>query len=107
MDYNMNRPHSSLGCLTPNEYADRWHQRQEPNPNSHSDWTNNRGPVTSVRSVPSFNIRSPSRNFRTICSGVCRFLFIVKSSLPSMLDVGPSRKVDHYPGCPSGVVGDR
>jgi hypothetical protein len=27
---------------------------------------------TSVRSLPSFNIRSPSRSLRTACSGVCR-----------------------------------
>ena len=32
IDYNMNRPHSSLGYLTPNKYADRWHQNQEPQP---------------------------------------------------------------------------
>jgi hypothetical protein len=29
----------------------------------------------------SFSIRSPSRNLRTICAGVCRFRFIVMSSL--------------------------
>src|SRR6185437_9386215 len=38
---------------------------------------------TSVSSVPSFSIRSPSRNFRTICSGVCRLRFIVMSSCPA------------------------
>jgi putative transposase len=32
IDYNTSRPHSALGNLTPNEYADRWHQRQELQP---------------------------------------------------------------------------
>jgi hypothetical protein len=37
---------------------------------------------TSVGSLPSFNSRSPSRNLRTICSGVCRFRFMVMSAGP-------------------------
>jgi len=32
IDYNMHRPHSSLANLTPTEYANRWHQRQHPQP---------------------------------------------------------------------------
>jgi putative transposase len=32
IDYNMCRPHSALGNLTPNEYANRWHQRHELQP---------------------------------------------------------------------------
>jgi len=32
IDYNMQRPHSSLANLTPTEYANRWHQRQHPQP---------------------------------------------------------------------------
>jgi hypothetical protein len=38
---------------------------------------------TSARSLPSFNRRSPSRNLRTICSGVCRRRFIVVPSIPA------------------------
>ena len=38
---------------------------------------------TSVRSLPSFSSRSPSRSLRTICSGVCRCRFIVVSSCPA------------------------
>jgi hypothetical protein len=30
---------------------------------------------TSARSLPSFSSRSPSRTFRTACSGVCRCRF--------------------------------
>jgi putative transposase len=32
LDYNANRPHSALEYLTPTEYNNRWHQRQEPQP---------------------------------------------------------------------------
>lgn len=32
IDYNMNRPHSALGNLTPTAYANRWHERQQPQP---------------------------------------------------------------------------
>jgi putative transposase len=32
IDYNINRPHSGLANLTPNEFADHWHQRQELQP---------------------------------------------------------------------------
>jgi putative transposase len=32
IDYNINRPHSAHGYLTPTAYANRWHQRQQPQP---------------------------------------------------------------------------
>lgn len=32
IDYNMNRPHSALWNLTPTAYANRWHERQQPQP---------------------------------------------------------------------------
>ncbi len=30
IDYNINRPHSAHGDLTPNEFAQAWHQQPEP-----------------------------------------------------------------------------
>ena len=44
IEYNTVRPHSALGYLTPTDYAKAWTANH---PNSHSGWTNNRGPVSS------------------------------------------------------------
>jgi predicted secreted protein len=43
IEYSTVRPHSALGYLTPTDYAKAW---TATHPNSHSGWTNNRGPVT-------------------------------------------------------------
>ena len=57
-DYNAHRPHSALGNQTPNEFASTWRLRttrpddqsaisllRTSSTNSHTRWTNNRGPV--------------------------------------------------------------
>jgi putative transposase len=53
IEYNTVRPHSALGYLTPTDYAKAW---TATTPNSHSGWTNNRGPVngptTPISSTP-------------------------------------------------------
>jgi putative transposase len=45
IEYNTLPPHSALGYLTPTDYANTWTTNQ---PRSHSEWTNNRGPVTTT-----------------------------------------------------------
>ena len=49
---NTVRPHSALGYLTPTDYAKAWTANH---PNSHSGWTNNRGPVSDSGPHRSFN----------------------------------------------------
>jgi hypothetical protein len=43
IEYNTVRPHSAIGYLTLTDYAEAWNANH---PNSHSGWTNTRGPVT-------------------------------------------------------------
>ena len=44
IDYNMNRPHSAHGWLTPVEFVEAWLNQQQLC--SHSEWINNRGPLS-------------------------------------------------------------
>jgi putative transposase len=44
IDYNMNRPHSAHGWLSPDEFARAW--TNDTNPNSHKGWTSYRDPLT-------------------------------------------------------------
>ena len=44
IDYNMNRPHTAHGDLTPNEFAEAWINRTNQCP--HSNWTIHRGPLS-------------------------------------------------------------
>ena len=46
IEYNTYRPHSSLGGLTPFEFAEQW---RKTNPDSQSWWITNRGQATSPR----------------------------------------------------------
>ena len=48
IDYNMNRPHSAHGWLTPVEFVEAWLNQQQLH--SHSEWINNRDPLTGTRS---------------------------------------------------------
>jgi hypothetical protein len=43
IDYNMNRPHSAHGWLSPTEFPTAWTNRHEPH--SHKRWTNYRDPL--------------------------------------------------------------
>jgi Integrase core domain len=42
IEYNSVRPHSALGYLTLTDYAKAW---TATHPDSHNEWTNNRGPL--------------------------------------------------------------
>ena len=50
IDYNINRPHSAHGWLTPVEFVEAWLTTNN-NHSSHSEWTSYRGPVTCEESL--------------------------------------------------------
>jgi len=61
--YNIIRPHSSLEWKTPAAYAASWKEHQKPD--SHNEWTDERGPVKSLLHLVGFeSFPSPSIDYR-------------------------------------------
>ncbi len=72
IDYNMNRPHSAHGCLSPNEFARQWTNRHQPQLTKGVDQLSGSPHIrlTANRMVRS-SWRSPSR-FKRCRSGATR-----------------------------------